>query len=76
MQWIVVLVGITLALPVFKLIINSVRGLHVEPGAYYDFAPRFADAKPWTVALYIGVIAILTFAVFAISGIGFLQFSA
>ena len=76
MEWVFLLAAITIALPVSRLIIKSVGGLHVEPGAYYDFTPRFTDAKPWTVGLYIAVIAILTFIVFLASGVGFIQLSA
>jgi hypothetical protein len=76
MQWIIILTAIILFVPLIQLVLKSLKFLKRTPSSYYDFSVIFVDTKPWTVILYIGIIAVLGLIVFLVSGVGFIRLSA
>lgn len=69
MELILILSGIVLFTPLVFAILKSLNLLGTQPGNYYDFAVIFKNVKPWTVAVYLVIVTVLSFVVFFVIGI-------
>ena len=69
MELIALLSGAVVVIPLVLSILRSLNLLGTQAGSYYDFSPMFKNIKPWTIAVYMVIVIILTFAVLLIAGI-------
>ena len=76
MEWLIILAAIILLYPLAALVVRSLKSLGVVPASYYDFNPIFSDTKPWSVALYIIIIAVFSFVILIVAGIPLIRVTA
>ncbi len=64
-----VIAAVVLFAPIVITILRSLNILHTQVGSYYDFGVIFQGIKPWTMALYISIVLVLTFIVLLLAGL-------
>lgn len=76
MEIVIILAILVVLAPVTIYILRSLNLLRTVPSSYYDFSVVFKDTKVWTVLLYLGIIAALTFVVLLFSALPLSRLSA
>ncbi len=69
MEILFILAAIVLFAPIVISILKSLNLLGTKAGAYYDFGVVFRNTKPWTVILYIAIVAVLGLVVLFLAGV-------
>lgn len=63
MEIVFALTAIALFTPIAISLLRSLNLLGTEASSYYNFSVIFKNTKPWTIAVYLVIVVVLSFVV-------------